>query len=210
MKTSEKKFIIIILIIIILLSGILIYKIKRTPKYNKELYNEIYSEYTEMLNNIESNSNIKEENEQTNDNTIYIISNSKGQQYRVIGEISIPKININYPIICETTEDYLKIAPTKLFGPDVNEEGNLCLAGHNYKNDKFFSKISQLNVNDKVYLKSNKRHDKKLYLVYDKFEILKDDLECTNQETNGGTELTLITCTSNKKKRLVVKCRAVK
>ena len=195
MKISEKKFIIIILIIIILLSGILIYKIKKTPKYNKELYNEIYSEYTEMLNNIENNSNIKEENDQTNDNTIYIISNSKGQQYRVIGEISIPKI---------------KIAPTKLFGPDVNEEGNLCLAGHNYKNDQFFSKISQLNVNDRVYLKSNKRHDKKLYLVYDKFEILKDDLECTNQETNGETELTLITCTSNKKKRLVVKCRAVK
>lgn len=210
MNTSERKFIIVLLIIIILLSGILIYKVKKTPKYDKELYNEIYSEYTDMLNNIEKNLSSKNENKQESDNTIYVMANSKGQQYRVIGEIRIPKININYPIICETTEDYLKIAPTKLFGPDVNEAGNLCIAGHNYKNNQFFSKISQLNIDDKVYLKSNKRHDEKLYLVYDKFEISKDDLECTNQETNGEMEVTLITCTSNKKKRLVVKCRAVK
>ena len=35
MNTSERNFIIVLLIIIILLSGILIYKVKKTPKYEK-------------------------------------------------------------------------------------------------------------------------------------------------------------------------------
>ena len=43
----------------------------------------------------------------------------------------IPKLSIKYPVINETTEEYLKIAPTKLFGPNANEVGNLCIIGHN-------------------------------------------------------------------------------
>ena len=47
------------------------------------------------------------------------------------------------------------------------------------------------------------------YKVYDKYEVQETDLSCTSQETDGRTEVTLITCTKNKKKRLVVKARAI-
>lgn len=206
MSRGESKFIGILLVGIIVFSCILIYKMKSEPKYNQQLYNEIYSEYEEILVSIEDKENDTEEKIQ--DNTIYMLANSQGQKFRVAGEISIPKISINYPIIYETTEEYLKIAPTKLFGPDINEVGNLCIVGHNYNNEQFFSRIKELDINDKVYLTTN-RGERFTYLVYDKCEVNEKDLSCTSQETNGNIEATLITCTSVKENRLVVKCRAI-
>lgn len=210
MSKNELRFIEILLLAIIVFSCMLIYKIKLTPKYDQELYDEIYSEYKEMLVSIEDKEKETKENdtETVKDNTIYMIANSQGDKFRVAGEISIPQINIKYPIIYETTEEYLKIAPTKLFGPDINEIGNFCIVGHNYKNGDFFSKIKELNTNDKVYLTTN-RGEKFTYLVYDKYEVDEKDLSCTSQETNGNIEVTLITCTDKKKNRLVVKCRAM-
>lgn len=206
MSKAESKFIAILLAGIIVFSCILIYKIKSEPKYDQQLYNEIYLEYEEMLMSIE-NKEIGNE-EKAKDSTVYMISNSHGQKIRVAGEIYIPKIRINYPIVYETTEEYLKIAPTKLFGPDINEVGNLCIVGHNYENKEFFSRIKELEVNDKVYLTNNKG-EKFEYLVYDKYEVNEKDLSCTSQETNGNIEVTLITCTTSNKNRLVVKCRAI-
>lgn len=205
MSRGEKKFICISLLLIIFFSSILIYKIKSDSKYDEELYNEIYSEYEDILLSIESNT--IEEDVNTS-NTIYMQVNSQGQQYRVAGEISIPKLGISYPIIYETTEEYLKIAPTKLYGPNINEVGNFCIVGHNYKSKKFFSKLSELENNDKVVLMNNE--GKSLtYLIFNKYEVLETDLSCTSQDTNGNIELTLITCTNNRNKRLVVKCRAM-
>lgn len=206
MSIGESKFICILLVGIIIFSGILVYKIKSEPKYDQQLYNEIYSEYEKILVQKENKENYVAKN--VNNNTIYMVENSQGQKYRVAGEISIPKINIKYPIIYETTEEYLKIAPTKLFGPDINEVGNLCIVGHNYKNEQFFSRIKELDVNDKVYLTNNKG-EKITYLVYDKYEVNEKDLSCTSQDTNGNIEVTLITCTTAKKKRLIIKCRVV-
>lgn len=206
MSKGESKFICISLVMIIILSCILIYKIKSEPKYDQQLYNEIYSEYEETLSTIRNKETNEEE--KVKDNSIYMVENLQGKKYRVAGEISIPKISVNYPIVYETTEEYLKIAPTKLYGPDINEVGNLCIVGHNYKNKQFFSRIKELDVNDKVYLTTNKG-EKYTYLVYDKYEVNEKDLSCTSQDTNGNIEVTLITCASAKKKRLVVKCRAI-
>ena len=206
MSKAESKFIAVLLAGIIAFSCILVYKIKSEPKYEQQLYDEIYSEYEEMLVSIE---NQETGNDKKNkDNTIYMISNLHGQKFRVAGEISIPKICISYPIIYETTEEYLKIAPTKLFGPDINTVGNLCIVGHNYENEEFFGRINELELNDKVYLTTNKG-EKFEYLVYDKYEVNEKDLSCTSQETNGNIEVTLITCTNVDNKRLVVKCRAI-
>lgn len=209
MNKVERKFICILLLVIIISSIILIYKVKSSEKYDEKLYQEIYSEYKNMLLEIgEKEVNKEDDKRDDKENKIYMIVNTEGQKFRIVGGISIPKISINYPIIYETTEEYLKIAPTKLFGPDVNEVGNICIVGHNYKNKQFFSKLSELEKNDKVYLTNNKG-ERLEYLVYDKYEVDEKDLNCTSQDTNGKTELTLITCTSKKNKRLVVKGRAM-
>ena len=46
-----------------------------------------------------------------------------------------------------------------------------------------------------------------MYKVYDKYLVDEKDMRCTDQETNGKIELTLITCDKDSTKRLVVKCR---
>lgn len=209
MDKGEKKLICFLLIGIIIGSSILIFKIKSEPEYDEALYDEIYSEYEEILE--KENENYSEEDEKNavkTENTVYMNVNSKGQKYRVAGQINIPKIGVNYPIVYETSEEYLKIAPTKLFGPDINEPGNVCIVGHNYKNQQFFSRLSELENNDKIDLLDNKGK-RVSYFVYDKYEVPETDLSCTNQNTNGEMEATLITCTKKKSNRLVVKCRAI-
>ena len=37
------------------------------------------------------------------------------------------------------------------------KNGNMCLAGHNYKNDTFFSKLSKLKTGDIIEIHDNKR-----------------------------------------------------
>ena len=46
-----------------------------------------------------------------------------------------------------------------------------------------------------------------MYKVYDKYIVDETDMRCTEQETNGKIELTLITCDNDNTKRLIVKCR---
>ena len=235
MSKGEKKFIHIILMIIAIASCILLIKIKKTPEYDADLYARVYSEYRSIFekkdaeitnsneNNDNQNDNIDnssyEDNEDfennyvennivtNNDNSTYKTVIDSNQAYTIEGEIMIPKIKLVYPIISETTDEYLKIAPTKLAGPNMNEVGNYCIAGHNYQNNQFFSKISQLEINDQINLTS--KNGKKLtYVIYAMYEVNENDLSCTNQNTNGNIEATLITCTTQKQKRLIIKCRA--
>lgn len=214
MSIGEKNFIRMLLIVIAIASLILIIKINITPKYDPKIYEEVYSEYENIVEKTEStndtnNLNNTEISTTNEENIVYKVSGitSGKNTYTVAGKIEIPKINIAYPIVKETSDEYLKVAPTKYAGPRMHAVGNYCIVGHNYKNDQFFSKLSQLEKNDEVYLISN-GGKRVTYLVYAKYEVNENDLSCTSQDTNGEVEATLITCTSKKQNRLVVKCRA--
>ena len=43
------------------------------------------------------------------------------------------------------------------------------------------------------------------YEVYKNYETNFDDLSCTNQDTNGKVEITLVTCNNIKNKRRIIK-----
>ena len=131
-----------------------------------------------------------------------------GTVYYTIGVINIPSINVNYPILSTYTDELLKIAPCKFHGPNPNEVGNLCIAGHNYKNSKFFSKVPTLQLGDKIEI-TDLSGRMLTYTIYDKFIVNPDELECTSQLTNGKKEITLITCTNDKKQRHIIKARAM-
>ena len=122
-----KKFIYICLSLIIIFSCILIYKINTTPEYDSKLYAEIYSEYNSIM--CEPELNIITNNTTITNNTpnkVYI-TQTTNSTYKVIATIEIPKLNISYPIINEYNEEYLKIAPTKLLGPQPNQVGNFVI-----------------------------------------------------------------------------------
>ncbi|MCI9177975.1 MAG: sortase [Clostridia bacterium] len=122
----------------------------------------------------------------------------------VIGMIKIAKINLNYPILSESNSDLLKISLCRFAGPMPNEVGNLCIAGHNYVDNKFFSRLAELNKNDtiEIYDLAGK---KITYFVTDKYEVNPSDLSCTNQDTNQSKVITLLTCNNVNGKRTVVK-----
>ena len=133
---------------------------------------------------------------------------SDGTIYYTIGVINIPSINVNYPILSTYTDELLKIAPCRFHGPNPNEVGNLCIAGHNYKNSKFFSKVPNLQLGDKIEI-TDLSGRMLTYTVYDKFIVNPDELECTSQLTNGNKEITLITCTNDNKQRHIIKPRVM-
>lgn len=122
------------------------------------------------------------------------------------GIIEIPKINLYYPVFSHLTEDLLKISPCKFYGdsPDVN--GNICIAGHNYDNSLFFSKISTLSTDDEIFLFDN-NGTKYIYFVYDIYEVKSSDLSpVLNYDKNEKT-VTLITCNNFNSNRIILKAK---
>ncbi|MBQ9297536.1 MAG: sortase [Clostridia bacterium] len=142
------------------------------------------------------------------DTTIYTASD--GVEYTTIAKIYIPKIDITYPILSQTNPqtvvELMKISPCKFWGADPNEVGNFCIVGHNYKNEKFFSKVPKLEIGDTVDITDTKGR-MVTYEVYNKYVVDPTDVECTSQNTNGRKEITLITCTNDSKHRVIVKCK---
>ena len=136
-----------------------------------------------------------------------------GTVYYTIGQINIPSINCQYPILASDTENYdtlLKIAPVKFHGANPNEIGNFCIVGHNYRNSQFFSKVPKLENGDIIEITDT--FGKTLqYEVYDKYTTVDTDTSCTSQMTNGKREVTLITCTNaSDEHRVIVKAREKK
>ena len=122
--------------------------------------------------------------------------------------ITIPKIDITYPVLSETSDELLEISVNKYWGPKPNEVGNYCVVGHNYKNGKMFGRLHELENGDIVELEDLTGKTVK-YKVYNKYIVEPTDTSCTSQLTNGRKELTSITCTNYGTQRLVVKCREV-
>lgn len=131
-----------------------------------------------------------------------------GQEYYTLATIDIPSINVHYSVLNTTTDELLRISPTKFWGPEPNEEGNFCIVGHNYRNKKFFSKVPQLENGDIIQITDLKGRTLD-YEVYDKYVVDPSDVNCTSQLTNGMKEVTLITCTNDSKHRVIVKAREV-
>lgn len=134
--------------------------------------------------------------------------------YPIEAIIKIPKIGIDYPVISRTSEELLKISVNKFHGPNPNEIGNYCIVGHNYLNDKMFSRLDELKNGDIAELKDLSGRIIE-YKVYDKYIVNPTDTRCTSQRTKDGKklgfrEMTLITCANYGTQRLVVKCREIK
>ncbi len=121
----------------------------------------------------------------------------------VVGIIKIDKLKLNYPILYKSSEELLKIAPCRFAGPMPNEIGNLCIAGHNYIDNTFFAKISELNIDDEICIYGLDGSFVRYY-VFDKREVSPSDFSCTSQETNGKRVVTLMTCNTLKQTRILV------
>ena len=196
-KFYKLQFIISSLVACCFLIAFLIrmFKINQNEKISEQLMS-IYNVSTLYSNNITYSTQSLESLYDTN-------TFSDNSNPFVIGIIKIDKINLNYPILSESTKELLDISLCRFAGPMPNEIGNLCIAGHNYVDYKFFSRLNELEIDDtiKIYDLSGKMVE---YKISKKYEVNPDDISCTSQDTNNRNIITLLTCNNVSGKRLVI------
>lgn len=129
--------------------------------------------------------------------------------YRIIAKLYIPIIDLNTNILEECNSKSLLISVGKFWGAEPNKVGNFCVAGHNYyKRKNMFYNLKKLKNGDSIYLTDTK--DTCLeYQVYNISKVQPENISCLSQDTNGNREITLITCTSDSKQRIIVKAKEI-
>lgn len=134
--------------------------------------------------------------------------------YKIIGIVNIPKIQIEYPILDvdsynpEETKEPMKFSIVKYWGENVNDFGNLSIAGHNNYNGTMFGKIKFLKEGDIVKLTdlNNETID---YSIDSIFVVDPNDVNILQTTDKNVREVTLITCIKGNKQRLVLKAREI-
>lgn len=124
----------------------------------------------------------------------------------ILCTIEIPKINIKYPVFSKFNDELLKISPCRFYGSSPKEYGNLCVAGHNYNNSKFFSNLFLLNNGDEIYLYDNSEK-KYTYSVFSSYEVKSSDMSPILDYDKNLKQLTLVTCNNFNQNRLIVKAK---
>lgn len=197
MKQKIYKILFIILCIIAII--LLIFIIK---KYGGRIENENKNQETlEVFSRIDENNTEKPKIQM--------------EGYDVIGTVKIPKINIEYPIVSietsnpEETKKPMKFAIVKYWGGNVNDFGNLSIAGHNNYDGTMFGKTKKLEIGDEVDLTDLTKTTIK-YEIYQKFATNPNDVSVLQTEDKTVREVTLITCTNGNKERLILKAREIK
>ncbi|MCI8641825.1 MAG: sortase [Clostridia bacterium] len=180
------KFQLFFSIILVIIIECFLFLQKKQLNQKENYSNEILSNYN--ISKLYSNINIDDIGE---------------EEPYVLGVIKIPKINVYYPIFSTYTDDLLRISPCRFYGPLPGKIGNLCIAGHNYDNDKFFSKIATLNIGSEIII-SDYYNQSYTYFVYNIYEVDADNLSPVYSYDKKVRQLTLITCNNINHKRIVV------
>lgn len=187
-KKNNKTIIAIMPIIVLILAGTILFI--KNYKENKNKDDE---------NSIENKIKVIEEE----------ISNMPDTMggYNVLGMLAIEKLGIAKNILEETTDESLNLSVTKFYGPNINEIGNFCITGHNYKD--VFAYADTLELGDTFYIIDKINRQKVNYKIYDKYTVKPEELDCLNQETNGKRVVTLITCNPGGLTRLIIKAQEI-
>ena len=126
--------------------------------------------------------------------------------FPVVAKLIIPKIEVETYVLADFTEEGLEKCVSKFWGPEPNEIGNFCIAGHNYLKPNMFKGLKRLEIGDEFYLIDNK-NGKIAYTIYDIYQVDENNMVPIDQETNGKRIVTLITCVNYTDYRLIVQAR---
>ena len=122
-------------------------------------------------------------------------------EYPILGTIQIDKIDVKQPILDSVEDKALEKGVIKLYGDGLNQEGNFCIAGHNY--ERIFKRLEELEVGDEIQILEQDKPSAK-YKVTQTASVEPTDLELLRKE-EGKTQITLITCANYSTKRWIVK-----
>ena len=195
MKNINKNLIVYkIFLIMLIIAGIIIFAIIFRKQYNDQVYDEENDEVTKNFHELQEAQNQEQPIE------------LQMQGHKVIGIINIPAIDLEYPIIDKTTKETMRISISKFSGGEINEIGNVALAGHNNYSGTMFGKNKNLKIKDKIYLTDLTRRTIE-YEIYNIFVTDPNDTSILETEDKTKRELTLITCKNGRSERLIIKAR---
>ncbi len=209
MEKKNKRIVISIVLVIIIL-GIMIWAVieecieKQIPKETKAINYETQKTQTGEIN--KENNSDQEQSLVNEEEKIYpkeeIETSYKG--YTVSAKLEIPAINLETYVLQKYSLQALNVAVTKFWGANANQIGNYCIAGHNFQNRNMFFDLKKLKIGDKLSIVDNEV-GRVEYEIYDIYQVMPEDVSCLSQETDGKKEVTLITCTNDSTKRIIVK-----
>ena len=131
----------------------------------------------------------------TSSNNEKKVSMYKG--FPMVGTIEIPSINVKSPVLKDASKNSMQVAVGIYDGPGLNEIGNTTIAGHNYKDGRFFSDIKKIKEGDLVYI-TDVAGQKIAYTVYKAPYITnREDVSYLERDTGGKREISLIGCTDD-------------
>lgn len=208
---------VVVIIAIVAIIGFLGFKYYQSNKL-KNQSEEFVDSYSNDLNSTDNNgdSNTTDSNifDGVDGGTSSEGSSTAGSEKRfngmlTSGTIEIPATNVKLPII-SSSEDFkkgLESAVIEVYGDGLNQVGNTTIAGHNYRNGKFFSNNKKLNTGDKIYI-TDSTGKRLSYSIYNKYETEENDSEYMTRDTQGAIEISLSTCTDDGKRRLIIWAKA--
>ena len=123
--------------------------------------------------------------------------------FPMAGTISIPKIDLNIPVLADASKKAIDVSVAVNGGPGLNKVGNTIIIGHNYRDGRFFANIKNLSNGDKIYITDNSGN-KVEYNVYNIYTTTPEDSDFMDRETEGRREITLDTCTDDTQSRLII------
>ena len=223
MNSKYSNFLTILLVIIIIviigIIGFLGYKY-----YKTYIIKNSSEDFVDTFGKDTSNSENKSEDqsnendiafdgvEQGNNNSSSSSSEGKKKQYNgfdVAGTIEIPATNLKSPVLeqYEYSPKALETSVVVLYGVGLNQVGNTTIAGHNYRNNSFFSNNKKLNIGDKIYI-TDSTGKRLTYTIYNKFEAAENEAGYMTRDTQGAIEISLTTCTDDSKARTIILAKA--
>lgn len=134
--------------------------------------------------------------------SIYNTTKTTSKEELYFGRIIIDKIDLKYSVFNNYNEELLKISPCKFYGVGFEEKGNICIAAHNYNDNRFFGRIDELEIKDTIVLEDLFGNEF-IYTIYNIFETEENDISILKATKNY--ELTLLTCNNSNKKRIIIK-----
>lgn len=185
-KGNKRKFIFIFLISLIFICWSLVYVILNLNKTKQE--EELNSIYSQILST----------------QKLYNVQNMQIENSVIFGTIKIPKINLEYVVFRNLNEELLKISVCKFSGEELEENGNIAIAGHNYNDERFFGKVKELEIGDEIRIEDLKGKEF-IYKVSEVYETSPEDISCLEYNEKNIKELTLVTCNNSNGKRIIVK-----
>lgn len=119
--------------------------------------------------------------------------------YDYIGRLTIPRLNLELPVMASCDNERMKLAPCLYYGSYKMDD--MVIAAHNH--NKHFGLLKNLEIDDEIYFTDVEKnvYCYKIALI----DILQPDE--IDEMIGSDFDLTLYTCTYGGQKRLTLRCR---